>query len=362
MPIYNLSMHEMAVDLKKELQDIKFALDASAIVAFTDRSGKITYVNKQFCRISKYSKNELIGQNHRIINSGYHPKSFFIDMWKTIAEGKVWRGEIRNRAKDGTLYWVDTTIVPFLNKQKKPYQYVAIRYDITRRKQMEDTIKALSQKIIQAQEQEKAHIAREIHDDLGQSLATLKIMMQSAASQLPASSRKSFDKVVKYLDTTINRTRRLAKGLSPSTLEILGLASSIKALVYEFKKIRKMQVSLKLGPLGRLIFYGDPVNIYRIIQEALNNTVKHAHATKIGISCKKVKDGVMITVMDNGVGFQFDKNASAKTLHKTLGLSTMQQRAELLKGQVSVQSQAEKGTSVILTIPIRGENGRRVKI
>lgn len=128
----------------KELKDIKIALDHSTIVAITDSNGVITYVNDHFCEISKYSRQELIGQTHRIINSGAHSAEYIENVWKTITNGSIWKGEFCNRAKDGQLYWVNTTIIPYVNQEGKPYQYVAIRNDITERKRVEDQIHYLA--------------------------------------------------------------------------------------------------------------------------------------------------------------------------------------------------------------------------
>lgn len=195
----------------EQLRDIKEALDESAILAITDRQGTITYVNEQFCRISKYSREELIGQNHRILNSGFHFKSFFKEMWKTIGSGHTWHGDICNRAKDGSLYWVQTTIVPFLDKSGKPYQYIAIRIDITAQKNL---------KLI-------THMAH--HDDLT-GLPNRRSLSQRLNKQIEESQKNNSKFALLFID--VNRFRNVNDSLGHNVGDLF-----LVELIDRFKSI-----------------------------------------------------------------------------------------------------------------------------
>jgi PAS domain S-box-containing protein len=167
----------------KELEDLKYAIDQSAIVAVTDTRGIIRSANDKFCEISKYSRAELIGKDHRLVNSGFHPKSFIRNLWQTIGSGRIWKGELRNRAKDGTVYWVDTTIVPFLDHAGRPYQYMALRYDITERKRTEELMR--EQAALARLGEMAAIVAHEVKNPL----AGIRGALQVIGARMPADSR-----------------------------------------------------------------------------------------------------------------------------------------------------------------------------
>jgi len=152
-------MNDLLQQANSELQAQKTALDEHAIVSISDIAGFINYANDKFCAISGYKRDEVIGRNHCILNSGLHPREFFAEMWKTIASGQVWHGEIRNRRKDGSFYWVASTIVPFLDQSGKPYQYISIRTDITARKQLEESLQNINVELQQRVDERTAALS-----------------------------------------------------------------------------------------------------------------------------------------------------------------------------------------------------------
>jgi PAS domain S-box-containing protein len=349
---------------EKEITDYKYALDQSSIVAITDQRGIIKYVNENFCRISGFPAQELLGQDHRIINSGYHPAAFIKDLWVTIANGKVWKGEICNKAKDGTIYWVDTTIVPFLNAHRKPYEYLAIRTDITERKKNESELQQSYQDIRQLashlqdiREEERAGIAREIHDELGQQLTGLKMDLSWVRKKMAPGEDDQIGQKIKgtleLLDITIKTVRRIATELRPSILDDLGLIAAIEWQSLEFQKRSGIPTEF-VSTLTE--FKGSSavgIGLFRICQESLTNIARHAAARHIRLVLEgKENDTILLKIEDDGKGFSPEKIGNKKTL----GLLGMKERALMMGGHLEIISRPGKGTVLLVTVAVTHES------
>lgn len=325
-----------------ELIDLKFAIDESTIFAFTDHKGIIKYVNEQFCRVSKYSYDELIGQDHRIVNSGFHAKEFFENMWRTIASGQVWKGEIKNRAKDGSTYWVDTTIVPFLNHEGKPYQYLAIRYEITKLKEAEEELQRMTKRIIDVQEDERKSLSRNLHDGIGQNLYSHLITINRLQTEIDHPLLKQMQSETTQL---IEEVREISWELRPSVLDDLGLLPAIRSFLVRYSNHYQIDVIFDCV-LNRRLDSNKEIAIYRIIQEALTNTRKYADVANAAVTIRELETVIRVMVEDSGKGFD--------PLHVTrgVGLFSMDERACAVGGTLQILSESGKGTKIILEVPI----------
>lgn len=364
--------------LLKELQDQKQALDHAAIVAATDREGRITYVNDKFCEISEYSREELLGQNHRLINSGYHGPEFFRELWRTIGKGEVWRGEVRNRAKSGKIYWVSTTIVPFMTTEGKPYQYLSIRQDITAMKNAEQVILEQQSKLVASSKlsalgELSAALTHEINNPLGVILGRTEMMREILKSEHP--SLETLRSMVESIETTgrriekIMRTvRALSHGGGTEPLQTLSLQSLVdSALDIVGARLREhgVQFRLQLHEPSKTLTL-RPTEIFQILINLLNN----AHDASLMLPNPRVRlvssetpgGGVLLSVIDSGpgvpdniVGKLFTPFFTTKQVGVGTGLGlTISHSLAVRNGARLLYGRTENETRFDLHLPLRG--------
>lgn len=364
----------------KELADIKFALDQSTIVAITDQRGIINYVNDEFCRISRYPREELLGQDHRIINSAYHPKEFIRELWTTIGAGQVWKGELRNRAKDGSIYWVDTTIVPFLNSEGKPYQYVAIRHDITQTKLAEAQVLRQAAELQRAAQlsfvgELAAGLAHEIKNPLAGIQGAVDILIRRREKNDP--EREALEGMrheVERIDSTVrallDRARpRLVSIRTVSLPEIVGRAVSLARAQLSRAAADDGRVTVVFDPPAEpLTIQIDPAQIEDAVLNLIINAIEAVDGdgqVRIRVArfqndqATDLEDEAIIEVSDNGGGIReedlmriFNPFFTTRSAGTGLGLPAVRRIAGAHGGTVEAKSVVGKGSMFTLHLPI----------
>ncbi len=394
---------EQTAQALRELNDVKAAIDEHAIVAITDPKGKITYVNDKFCRISQYSREELIGKDHRIINSGLHSKEFIRNLWQTIGAGRVWKGEIKNRAKDGTFYWVETTIVPRLGEDGRPIQYIAIRADITERKHFEQVLQEKNVELEAASRMKSeflANMSHELRTPLNAIIGFSEVLKDGITGPLAQTQHKFVCDIFNsgtHLLSLINDILDLSKVeagkmvLDLEPVHLSALLTNSLSIIREKALNRRIGLSMELADdLGAID--ADSRKVKQVVYNLLANAVKFTsdggqvlvRATRVTraqvgrcfgkwpgrslpLADHAFEDFVEIRVTDNGIGIsteqqaqlfrpfnQIDSGLARKFEGTGLGLAMVKSLTELHGGTVAVESAVGEGSSFAVWLPTRG--------
>ena len=375
---------------RRALDNQKFALDQHAIVSITDLAGNITYANDRFCDITGYTREELLGRNHRIINSGQQPASFFENLWKTISSGQVWHGEICNRKRAGQFYWVSATIVPLLDDRGRPEQYIAIRTEITERvraeraleevnQNQEQTIRkrteALEQATLEASLANRAksdflsNMSHEMRTPMNSILGMSYLALRASPSPKVREYLRSIHDSGKYLLELISNILDFSK-IESGKLEVEKVDmllptvyADVVKLMEEPAREKGLELRVELEERLQQPFKGDPLRIRQILLNYASNAVKFSSkgvVRLIGRAGAEGPDGVevVLQVADEGIGmtteqaaqlFQPFHQADASTTRQFggtgLGLAICRELAKLMGGQVGVDSRAGVGST-----------------
>lgn len=364
---------------QKDLAAQKKAMDEHSLVSVTDKKGNIIYANDKFCTISGYSQAELIGSNHRILNSGNYPKNYWSDMYKIVSQGGVWNDDVCNKTKDGQFYWVDTTIVPDYDKDNKLRGYISIRTDITHQK---DTISRLADAKKQAEvaNQSKndflANMSHEIRTPMNGVIGMTNLLLDTSLN----SEQRNFAKTVKYsaeslliiINDILDYSKIEAGMLDLDPIEFdLGvllheLASSIAVQAHE----KDLELICPANVISTKSYIADPGRIKQILNNLIGNAIKFTEHGEVSVSCNiqeqtEHRTKFIFEVKDTGIGLNHHKQsllferfsqADSSTTRKFggtgLGLTISKQLVEMMDGEIGVNSIEGKGSTFWFTICI----------
>lgn len=347
----------------KQISDYKYALDESSIVAITDQKGIIKEVNNNFCTISKYTREELIGQDHRMINSGFHTKEFMRDLWVTISSGKIWRGEVKNIAKDGTFYWMDTTIVPFLDNSGIPYQYMAIRSEITQRKDAEDQLQAVN-KELEAFSYSVSHDLRAPLRAVNGYSAMLKedywTKLDEEGKRLIETINDNSTRMGILIDDLLAFSRLGRKEIQKIKIN---MSKMVEEVLIELNKSMTHNTNIKVGKLHEV--NADYTLLHQVMFNLISNAVKYSSKNVhplVEIFSEEKNGEIIFSVKDNGVGFDmrfvhklfgiFQRLHKSKDFEGTgVGLAIVQRIISKHGGTVWAEGEVNNGASFYITLP-----------
>ncbi len=339
---------------EEEISKLTRAVEQSSVsVVITDLKGDIEYVNPNFTKVTGYTFEEVKGKNTRILKSGNTAKEQYEDLWHTIASGNVWRNEISNKKKDGTIFWESVSISPVIDKHHKITHFIALKEDITERKKAEAELheayqkeKQLIEHLQNIREEERAKISREFHDEIGQHLTVLKMdvawLFKKTENLNDAGLSDRLNGLKDLLDDTVKSFRRILSDLRPVLIDDIGLEAAMDAFIKDFQAKNGITTEFIVHLNDNAFPENINLTLYRILQESLNNINKHADAKNVFISIKELNNNVVLTVIDDGIGFDTTKSKSKSSF----GIMGMEERIKMIGGEFEISSVLEEGTTL----------------
>ena len=347
-----------------------------SIVSVADRAGRIIDVNDTFCAISGYSREELVGQTHHIINSDVHPRAFWTDMWQSIASGKSWRGEICNRTKEGALYWVDSIVVPFMDEKGCPTKFLSIRNDITAAKLQEQQLRDETEKAKVANNAKSdflANMSHEIRTPMNAIMGMTRLALRKSPDAGQLNYLTKIDSAAQSLLNIINDILDYSK-IEAGKMELEQIAFSLDEVLNNLDSILRekaehkgIEITFSMAKDTPRYLKGDPLRLGQILINLVNNAIKFTEKGQVVVEVK-VEQGagdsrqLSFSVSDSGIGmtpeqvsnlFQSFNQADTSTTRKYggtgLGLAITKQLCELMHGTLSVESETGKGSRFLFT-------------
>lgn len=339
------------------------------LLAKSDRGGNVTFIAEAFSELSGIHKLNSSTRLSDLFQGMDHPDDWMDNVVDTVSDGKLWQGELRFKQASQKDCWFDIVITSVYNDQNEIEELLILGSDISQRKVAEHTMnrknrgeieKKINQQkfrsvlILEGQEEERKRIAMDIHDGIGQMLTSLKYQIESIDLNQDIKAKQKITEIDQLIKEIIKEVRKVTFNLKPTVLGDYGLQAGLNVFIREIGKLAG--INLTYGTSGEIVRLPQKIenNIFRIIQEAINNAIKYSAAEKIEVSLEQIENELIITVKDEGKGFD-TKIAEARSanIESGRGFFNMYERTEYINGNLDIQSDPGQGTTVRLTVPVR---------
>ena len=339
---------------EEQIRLLAYAVQSARdLICITDAENRFTFVNQSFVKAYGYSQEEILGRKPDFLYSPKNPPGLCERIFRQTLGGS-WRGELLNCRKDGTEFPISLSTSEIKNSEGRTIGLIGVARDITERKQAEEELRLLPLRIIEAQEAERLRVARELHDGVNQLIASAKMRLRKVEDgvvSLNPAAREILARCSRLLVQALEENRRIAHNLRPSDLDEFGLAAASRNFCKELQSRTKLKVKYNIARIDQRLAPALELNLFRILQEAVNNIEKHARAGEVRIRIAVHGNSIILSIQDDGRGFDSKRGKAGKGKWRGIGLTNMRERAEFLGGTCTVESVPKQGTTITVRVP-----------